>query len=445
MVKWFTPSKIIFIGFLSLGLIGGILLTLPIASPEGKECSFVDGLFTAVSSVCVTGLNIKDTPNDFTTFGHIVMLLLIQIGGIGYMSIAALLFFLLRRRFSVRQTTLTEESIGYSSGEIQKFMVKLIKITVTFELIGAVILSICFAVKGIPGAIFKGIFHSVSAFCNAGFSLFSDNLCSFVNSPVVILTIGLLIIFGGLGFVVWKDIRENILHKKRLDLNAKLVIVTTLLLLGIGIIGVLAFEWSGTLGAFPVKTKILASFFQSVTPRTAGFQVVNVGNYQSATLLLTIILMFIGASPGGTGGGIKTTSAAIIWLCLIAFMKKKRDIVCFNRKMGHVNIEKVYAVTFTAILVVLAGIMILTLSEKGQSFVALVFEEVSAFGTVGLSMGSKINPYCSLAYDFTNIGKIVLIITMLIGRVGPIIVGTLFLPLPEREIIKYPKDEVLVG
>lgn len=444
MRYWFTPGKLILISYIGIILCGSFLLNLPIASTHAK-CSFIDSLFTATSAVCVTGLIVKNTPSDFSLFGQIIILLLIQIGGLGYMSFAALLFSVLKKRLSIRQKTVAEESISYSSGEVQKFMIKIIQITLLFEVAGTLILTLVFYKNGIQNSLFMGLFHGISAFCNSGFSLFPNSLCNFINSTTVVLTVAILAISGGLGFIVWDDIYKFVKKRDPLNLHSKIVISYTIILIAGGMLLILALEWGNILANLPLKTKLLASFFHSVTPRTAGFNILPVKNFLPATLLVVLLFMFIGASPGGTGGGIKTTSFAIILGSLNAFFRKKRDVVKFGRRIGRSSIDKAHAIVFLAISLIFVNLAILSFSQYGMDFLPLFFETVSAFGTVGLSFGSALNPACSLSYDFTNIGKFIIVLTMLIGKVGPLVIGTLIILLPEKDVIKFPKGDVLIG
>ncbi len=445
--RLFTPPRVILLGYIIIIFIGACLLSLPIAS-TGSRCSFIDSIFTSTSGICVTGLIVKDTPHYFTKFGKTILLILIQLGGLGYMTIASLLFIVLKKRLSIRQTTVTEEAMGYPFGGIGKFILQVVKFTIGFELFGALVLTLCFWGIGFnwANAIFKGVFHSVSAFCNAGFALFSDSLAQFICEPWIIFTMSGLFIVGGLGFIVIREIHQRI-RKERTSftLHTKLVLLSTIVLLGIGTILILAIEWKGCFANLPVWCKLQASFFQSATPRTAGFQVVRIGEYRPATRLISLIFMFIGASPGGTGGGIKTTTVVLILMSIYAYFRGKKDINGFGRSIDSQFVNRAFIIASVSILIVGGGMLILSLSEPSKSFSALLFEEISAFGTVGLSVGSAINPSCSLSYDFTNLGKIVIILTMLAGRVGSLTIGTAFIHAVGRETFKLPKESVLTG
>lgn len=441
-----TPSRTILLGYIGIILIGALLLNSPAATYEPHE--IIDSIFTSTSGICVTGLIVKDTPNDFTRFGKMVILTLIQLGGLGYMTIASLIFVILGRRLSIRQTAITEEAMTYPFGGIGKFVVQVVKLTLGFEVLGAIVLTMRFVNLGmnLSDALFKGIFHSVSAFCNAGFALFSESLIPFARDPWIVITMSGLIIIGGMGFIVLRDLYERIKKKKMaLSLHTKLVIISTGLLIAIGMGFILIAEWNNGLKELPVGCKFLCSFFQSATPRTAGFQVVNVGNYKLGTLLFTVVLMFIGASPGGTGGGIKTTTALLVFMSIYAYFRRKREVCSMGRRIENHIIMRAFVITAVAGLIIILGQLVISFSEQGNSFIYTLFEQVSALGTVGLSVGSKLNTACSLSYDFTNLGKITIILTMLAGRVGSLTLGTALIQAVRHETFKLPKDIVLTG
>ena len=442
-----TPPRVILLGYIIIILIGACLLSLPIASTDSR-CSFIDSIFTSTSGICVTGLVVKNTPADFTRFGKVIILVLIQLGGLGYMTIASLLFLGLRKRLSIRQTALTEEAMGYPFGRIGKFVLQAVLFTICFELLGTLILTLCFWGYGFSwvNAFFKGLFHSVSAFCNAGFALFPDSLVQFACEPQIIFTMSGLFIVGGLGFIVLKELHQRIRKERtNLTLHTKLVLLSTIILLVIGTIAILTIERKGVLANEPIGCRLGVSFFQSATPRTAGFQVVKVGEYQLATRLISLFLMFIGASPGGTGGGIKTTTFVLILMSIYAYSRGKKDIGGFGRRVDSQFVNRAFIIAGVSMLIFSIGVLVLSISESDKSFIALLFEEISAFGTVGLSLGSIINPACSLSYDFTNLGKVVIILTMLVGRVGSLTIGTVFIQTVGRETFKLPKEAVLTG
>ncbi|MDI6840738.1 MAG: potassium transporter TrkG [bacterium] len=447
MRKTLTPARFILLGYIILILIGAAFLSLPIASTSGR-CSVIDSVFTATSSICVTGLIVKDIPNDFTKFGKAIILTWIQMGGLGYMMIASLLFLTIGGRLSIRQASITEEAMGHPLGRVGRFILMVVKFTIGFELLGTIILTLHFATLGFPlgNALFKGLFHSVSAFCNAGFTLFSNNLVGFAKDPLVIFTISGLFIIGGLGFIVLGEIYQRLKRETNaLTLHTKLVLLTTLSLLILGTLAILGIEWDGVLRPMNLKYKLCDAFFQSATPRTAGFNVVPVDEYKLSTLFFTILLMFIGASPGGTGGGIKTTTFTLLLMSIVAYFRGRKSIAAFGRRVNESTVDKAFRVALIGLLVLILGLIVLTLVEGEKNFIGLMFEDFSAFGTVGLSVGSTINSACSLSYDFSWIGKLVIILTMLAGRVGSLTIGAAIISRGARETFRLPVDIVLTG
>jgi len=447
MSKKITAPRAILLGYIIIILIGTLLLSLPAASTHGR-CSLVDSAFTATSGICVTGLIVKDTGQDFTRFGKIVILVLIQLGGLGYMTIASLLFLAIGGRLSIRQAAVTEEAMAYPYGGVGHFVLQVVKVALGLELLGTIILGFHFLKLGfpLPSALFKGLFHAVSAFCNAGFSVFSDNLLGFARDPLVTFTVSGLFIVGGIGFIVIQNIYRRIKRETTtFSLHTKLVFWATLILLAIGIFSILSIEWNGVLKHLSLGHKFSAAFFQAATPRTAGFSVVPVGEYKLGTKFINLILMFIGASPGGTGGGIKTTTFALILMSMMAYFYGRRSATGFGRRIEKPIIERAVIVALVSTGIVIISLLVIALSQRGKDFMGLVFEVFSAFGTVGLSAGSKINPACSLAYDFTTLGKFMIILTMLAGRVGSLTIGTAIITRTGPETFQLPKEAVLTG
>ncbi len=450
--KGLTPSRIIFLGYVTIILIGTLLLALPIASNSQSKCSLIDSIFTATSSVCVTGLIVKNIGYDFSLFGKVVILVLIQIGGLGYMTIASILFSMIGRRLSLKQDRALSETTGSFPGiETRRFALRILATTIAFEFIGAIILSVRFKSLG------YGIFHAVSAFCNAGFSLFSDSFIRFSTDPFVIFTISGLFIIGGLGFIVLKEIK-NLLNplangqvRRHLSLHAKVVLLSTFILLILGTFAILGMEWNNGLRDMPLWSKIFTAFFQSATPRTAGFSSIDLNNFRDATIVLTMLFMFIGASPAGTGGGIKTTTFALCIMGLLRWFMGREDVSLLRRRINMEIITKTFIIFLSALIIIGTGVFILTLSQQGvlgshsKGFLGIVFEEFSAFATCGLSMGSSVMPGLSLSYDFNLLGKIVIILTMLAGRVGILIISTAIISHRGKESFKYPEERVLTG
>lgn len=441
-----NQTQAIVIGFAAIILIGSLLLNLPVSSRDGRSIGFIDALFTATSAVCVTGLVVVDTYTHWTTFGQIVIIFLIQIGGLGFMTLAVLFSLALRRKISFKERLLIAESLNQNSPQ---GMVKLIKEilagTLVFESIGAVILSIRFSGQfGVKDGIYKGIFHSVSAFCNAGFDLMGDkgrfsSLTSYVEDPVINITIISLIIIGGLGFAVWEDVYRT-RNFSGLRLHTKLVLVMTIILLISGFLFFLALEYSNakTLQPLSLKGKILAAMFQSVTPRTAGFNTLSLPDLTNASKLVTVLFMFIGGSPGSTAGGIKTTTAGVLLFTVISVLRGHKDVNIFRKRLEIEAILKSLAIFVLSLIVIIGTTVILSIFENA-TVLEYLFESTSAFGTVGLSLG--ITP------TLGSVSKAALIITMFMGRVGVLTMGmAITMRMQRSEVnLKYPEAKVMVG
>jgi trk system potassium uptake protein TrkH len=442
----FTPTQVIPLGFASVILIGAVLLTLPIASRNGNSIGFINALFTATSAVCVTGLVVVDTYTHWTIFGQVVILSLIQIGGLGFMTMATLFSLILGRRIGLKERLLIAESLNqYSLEGMVRLTRQILLGTLLFEGAGALILSIKFASEyGLALGIYKGIFHSISAFCNAGFDLMGDkgkfsSLVSYVDDTVVNLTIMALIVIGGLGFSVWEDI-YRVRSFRGLKLHTKLVLVVTAILLVFGFIIFFLLEFNNpkTLQPLSMKGKILAAMFQSVTPRTAGFNTLSLPDLTNASKFITIILMFIGGSPGSTAGGIKTATAGVLFFAVLSVLKGSEDTNMFKRRLNTEVVLRSLAIVVISLGIVIVTTTVLSIFEKA-TFIEQIFEAVSAFGTVGLSLG--ITPNLNTA------SKIALIITMFLGRVGVLTMGlALTIKMQKSNAkYKYPEGKVMVG
>jgi len=439
-----SPPQILVLGFLSVILIGAILLMLPISHTKG--CSFIDALFTSTSAVCVTGLIVKDTPNDFTLFGQIVIMLLIQIGGLGYMTSATIIFLILGRKIGITERLTIKEGLNVESLEgIVRFTKGVLLFTLIFELAGTLLLTARFWIDNpFKDAFLYGLFHSVSAFNNAGFSLFSDSLIRYRGDIIVNLTITTLIITGGIGFIVVRDIfkyQRKEVHG--LSQHTKIVLSTTAVLLIGGAVSIYLLEATNprTFTGMTLQEKLLVSYFSSVTPRTAGFNTVDYSLFRTETLFLTIVLMFIGASPGSTGGGVKTSTFAIIIASLYATVRGLRDAVLFRRRVPSDAVSKSFLlITLAAIFCTLSTHFIIT--TQSTQYLSSMFEVTSAFGTVGLSVGD--GGVRSLSALFTPIGKLAISFTMFVGRLGPL---TLAIAVTRRaqEHYRYPEGSVIIG
>jgi len=436
----------IVLGFAAIILFGGLLLNLPIASRNGQSVGFVNAIFTSTSSVCVTGLVVVDTGTHWTVFGKVVIMLLIQVGGLGFMTMSTLLALLIGRRITLKERLLIQESLNQFDLEgLVRLTKNIIIATFTIEFIGAVLYSLVFIPDyGLKTGIAFGVFHSVAAFCNAGFDLIGDfrSFTPYVNNFIININTMLLIIIGGLGFSVWMDIYKAIKERsfRNVTLHCKVVLSTTIILILVGAAFIFAMEMNNpnTLKELTLKGKVLASFFHSVTPRTAGFNTLDTAAFTTPTKFMNIILMFIGASPGSTGGGIKTATAAILFLAVISVVKGKEDPEVFERHLPKYLVYRAMSVALISFSLVVFMTMLLAITDDAD-FMTLFFETTSAFGTVGLTLG--------YTPSLSHIGKIIISITMFAGRVGPL---TLVLALAKRASrnkgnVKYPEDRIIVG
>lgn len=439
------PPQILVIGFAAIILLGATLLSLPISSASGQPTLFLDALFTATSATCVTGLVVVDTGTHYSMFGQIVIISLIQVGGLGFMTMATLFAFVLRKRISLKERLILQEAMNQGSMEgIVRLIRRVIVYSLTIEFAAAVIFSIRWSFDlGIARGIYFGIFHAISFFNNAGFDLFGSvvapftSLTTYADDWIVNIVSMSLIILGGIGFVVISDVVDYKKHK-RLSLHSKVVLSATAFLIVIGAIVIFIFEFTNqrTLGSLNWSGKILASFFQSVSPRTAGANSVDIGAMRQASQFFIIILMFIGASPGSTGGGIKTTTFTTLIGAMIAMIRGKEDIVMFHYRLGKDRILKAITLTIIALFLVIFVTMLLTTTES-QSFLKLLFEVTSAFGTVGLTMG--VTP------ELTYFGKIMISLTMFAGRLGPLTLAYALGPKAEKELYRYPEGKITIG
>lgn len=439
--KKLSPSRKLILGFLFAILLGTFILMMPFSLKEGEKLSFLSSLFTIVSAVCVTGLTVVDVSEVFSPAGDLVIIFFIQLGGLGVMTFSSILFLAMGKRMTFyERELLKEERNADSSGEISSFIKKLLLTVFIIESIGAIILTWEFA-KEMPinKAVFYGIFHSISAFCNAGFSLFSNNLEAYKANPIINLTIGYLITLGGIGFAVITSvimvIRRGI---DRFNLTSKVAIIISMILTfgGMILFFILEYSNSATLGDLNFIQKILASYFQSVTLRTAGFNTIPLGELRNSTIFMCCILMFIGASPGSTGGGIKTTTFGVILFYVIGIVKKKENVEIFNRRLDWEIMNRALAILVLAITYVSIVIMLMLIAEN-FSPEEIVFEVISAFGTVGLTLG--ITP------DLSTFSKLLLIFTMFVGRLGPMTFALAIGETKKKALSKYPKENILVG
>ncbi len=452
------PSQILVIGFLTVIVVAGLLLMLPISSQTGDSTSFIDAIFTSTSAVCVTGLVVVNTLEHWSLFGKMIILLCIQIGGLGFMTLVSMAFIFMGRRITLKDRLLMQEALSFNTtAGIVRFTKVIFKLTILIEGIGALLLSFAFIPEyGVIKGIGYSIFHAVSAFCNAGFDLVGgSSLTPYVGSGIVNLTVILLVICGGLGYTVWLDTYQTVKLKVqspahftwkqafyKMTLHTKLVwIITTLLILG-GFVFFFVVEYSNpaTFGDLTFKEKLYAAMFQSVSPRTAGFNTVNLAELTLPSKLMTMILMLIGGSPAGTAGGIKTVTIGVLVLCALSSLKGKEQTVAFKRTIPSRVIMRALTVIIISAMIILGMLMILTVTEN-QSFVDILFEVVSAFATVGLTLG--------ITSELTFIGKIIIIILMFIGRLGPITIGVAIVlrqrRMNDKASIQYPEEKIMVG
>lgn len=437
-----TPAQILVLGFAVVILTGGLLLTLPVSARSGQLTPFLDALFTATSATCVTGLVVVDTGKHFSLFGQLVILLLIQVGGLGIMTMATLYALVIGKRITLRERLLIQESLGqFQMAGVVRLTRAIILITLATESLGSLILFLRFLSDYPPlKAFYFAVFHTVSAFNNAGFDLFGTSLMGYVGDPVVILTISGLIIAGGLGFTVIYELLSLARGRHGLSLHSKVVLKVTGLLLLFGTVLILLFEFRNpeTLAYLDWKAKLLGAFFHAVTPRTAGFNSLPTGQLTQATLFLTILLMFIGGSPAGTAGGIKTSTFATILGAVWMIIRGKHDLEFFGRRLPNEIVAKALVLMILAMFLVGTVVMVLLLAEDWP-FLDLAFETVSAFGTVGLSTG--VTPTLS------PIGKVAIILTMFAGRVGPLTLAMALAAQRTQQVasIRLPEERILIG
>jgi trk system potassium uptake protein len=423
------PARIIALSFFSVIFLGSVLLNLPAATLSGERAGLLTAVFTATSATCVTGLVLVDTGLFWSTFGQIVILALIQIGGLSVVTLTTFFFTLMKRKMGIRTMVLAQESIAsFTMQDVRQLLSRIIGVTLSFEIVGAIVFATRFIPKvGWREGVFLSIFHSVSSFCNAGFDLMGpffgeySSLMGWIGDPVVVFMTALLIISGGLGFIVWADI-FNLNKEKGLNFHSKLVLRMTGILLLSGTVFFLIAEFGnvdpGAMGTLTLPQKIQSAFFQSVTARTAGFNTLNQATLTESSKIFSSLLMFIGASSGSTGGGIKVTTFSVILFYIISEIRANGDILMLKRRINPRTVSKSLIIASMAILILAVDTMLMSVFERDHlnhitiSVLDLFFESVSAFGTVGLSAASTPTLHSG--------SHIVLIVTMFIGRIGPV-------------------------
>jgi trk system potassium uptake protein len=443
-----TVARTICLGFLAVILLGTMMLMMPFSTSDGSWNNLIVALFTSTSAVCVTGLSVVDPGTYFSFWGQFFIALLAQIGGLGYMTTTTFLILLIGRRFDLRQKVAIQQALDRPgmSGSTQ-IIRSIIATTMIFEITGILLLLPAFVPQyGWNQGLWLAIFHSVNAWNNAGFSLFKDNLIGYQNSGLVVFTISGLIIFGGIGYQVILDLylwlRDRFSRKTSaivFSLDFKVATSTTLILLVLGTIAFFCIEIRNpqTFGDLSFTNKLLSAWFQSVTPRTAGFNTIDIGKMTDAGLFITIALMFIGASPGGTGGGMKTTTLRVLTSCTQAILQGKEEVLLYERKIAISLILKAVGVLVGSITTVIMATILISLTDPKLEFIQILFEVVSAFATVGLSTG--------ITGTVSTGAKLILILTMYIGRVGVLLFMSALLGDPRPTRVHYPEENLLVG
>lgn len=436
-----SATQIIILGFLLLILVGGVLLSLPISSAERKFTPFDDALFTSVSATCVTGLTVLPSGTYWSLFGQIVIIVLIQIGGLGFMSLAVMLSIFAKRQISPRERVIAAQSLGLSNfGGTVKLVKRILSGTLCFELTGTIILSTQFVPEfGFPRGVWYGLFHSVSAFCNAGFDLL-DSFDGFRENYLVGITVMLLIVIGGIGFIVWDDIVNFIKSKKRISVYSRFVISVTAVLLLSGALLIALFEWNNpaTIGNMSIGDKLYHSIFQSVTTRTAGIDFINNSAMTDSSKLICLFYMLIGGASGSTAGGVKVGSFGVLVLAVLSFTRGSDEIILHKRKISHTTVVRALtAVSINLSAGILGGILVSI--ADGVGLLQALYETISAISTVGLSL--------SLTPGLSLFSHIVIMILMFFGRVG-ILTITYSLMLKgahKKSCISYPEVTLMIG
>ncbi len=450
--RFITPVNLPLLSFALLIIIGTILLMLP-AAANGPRLAPVDALFTATSATCVTGLVVVDTGSRLSLFGQWVVLVLIQCGGLGIMTFSTVLIMLMTGRVSFIQRSVIQDTFTHSPDtRLPSLVLHVVIFTLVLEAAGAALLFLRFSGMYHPGrALYFAVFHAISAFCNAGFGLYSQSLMDFSGDPLVSLTMALLIICGGIGFLVMLELKRVLFrsHKarraRRLSVHSKLVLTLTALLLTVGTLGFLLYEWNNSMAGLSLPAKVMAAFFQSVTARTAGFNTLNFGKMANVTLLFTILLMFIGAASGSTGGGIKVNTLGVLFALSRSRLRGEETTSIFRRTLTAETVGRAISVLVVAVIVIYAATMALTVSELGTTihaesrglFLELLFEVVSAFATVGLSVG--------VTSKLSTVGKLILVVVMFVGRLGPLSIAVALSGREPRSTIQYAEENVMIG
>ncbi|MBI2522175.1 MAG: Trk family potassium uptake protein [Bdellovibrio sp.] len=439
-----SPAQIVLLSFAGIILLGTFLLALPVSAPENQRVSIIDALFMSTSATCVTGLSTISVKNNLSLFGQMILLGLIQVGGLGFMTLASSLTILMGRSTRMRERLLMQDLLDVNGmDELYQMIVDIMRYTFFIELWGAIILAFGFSYEGLEfsEALYSGFFYSISAFCNAGFGLWDNSFESYATSPLIHGTIAVLIILGGLGFIVLRELREMILKKKifmRLSLHTKIVFTVTGFLLLAGTLFIFFGEFLNALDDYSLFEKIQIAFFQSVTLRTAGFNTIPLTSLHPFTAYGMMLFMFIGGSPGSTAGGIKTTTFAILVQSIRSTLKGQRSVTIFDRTVQTSTVVKSVGLTFISIIIICFFVLVMMRLEPNQNLLTLMFEIVSAFGTVGLSLGATA--------QLSVAGKVGISLLMYIGRVGPLTMAFAVGESAEgRGKVEYPDGRLLIG
>ena len=436
--KKLTSFQIIILGFFGVILLGTVLLMLPLSSKDGCATPLLDALFTSTSAVCVTGLVLYDTATYWSAFGQLVILLLIQIGGMGVITVAAAFAMISGRKISLMQRSTMQEAISAPKvGGIVRLTSFIIKTTLLMELLGAAAMTPVFCRDFGAKGVWMALFHSISAFCNAGFDLMGartpfSSLTSYAAQPVINLVIVLLIIVGGIGFLTWDDIRSNRLHVHRYRMQSKIILCTTALLLVVPAVYFFCFEFV----TLPIKERVLTSLFQSVTPRTAGFNTVELASLSEAGQCITIVLMLIGGSPGSTAGGMKTTTVAVLFATAISTFRRQESAHFFGRRVDDDVVKNAVTILIMYLALFFFGGLTISIVED-LPILTCLFEAASAVGTVGLSLG--------ITSGLGIVSKLILITLMFCGRVGGLTLIFAALSGTQKNVSKFPREKVTVG
>lgn len=443
-----TASQKICFGFFAVITVGFILLMMPFSTATGTWNSPIVALFTATSAVCVTGLAVVDTGTDFSFWGQLFILLLAQVGGLGYMTFTTFLIMLTGRRFDLRHKMAIQQALDRREMEGSGNIIRsIIAVTLFFEISGIFLLLLVFVPDfGWDRGIWLAIFHSISAWNNAGFSLFSNSLVDYNSDALLVFTISGLVIFGGIGYQVILEIffllRDRLRRRPRnivLSLDYKVAVSTTIFLLFLGTIAFFFVEIRNTetIRYLRFPSQLLAAWFQSMTTRTAGFNSIDIGAMTNAGLFITIAFMFVGASPGGTGGGMKTTTIRVLTSCTKSILQGKQEVLLYERRIALPLVLKAVGVVVGSVTVVIICTILISITDPTFDFIQILFEVVSAYATVGLSTG--------ITSDFSLAGKLVLILTMYMGRVGVLLLMSAVLGDPKPTNIHFPEEDLLVG